>query len=519
MNKRIPRTLALALSGTMLLGSVASAAEYIVVSGDNLTKIANMYDTTWQTLAEINELANPNLIYPDQVIVLPGDTAEEEAEVVPEVVPEELPSDLPPEEEIVGEVVENSGPVGMVEYDISADEANAMEAELVEAVGYHAEVGGYPIVDTNQTVFYDNDDVLDVAPEYGDAFYGQDANYVNNAPSYTDNEDGTISDNVTGLMWTQYPGEKMTWIQGIERLAEMNEEEYLGYSDWRLPTVKELYSLVDFSGDTMNVPYMDTDYFVFSYGDTSIGERMIDSQMLTSTIYGGTTLDVDNTTHFGFNFADGRIKGYSIGMTYYGYYIRGNTSYGQNLFVDNEDGTITDQATSLMWMEYDSGYLEAGEYGDGTMNWEEALAWAAQMNEEAYLGYTDWRVPEAKELQSIVDYERSPTITDSPAIDPLFYCTPIVNLFGEDDYGFYWTSTTHAESGSASKAVYIVFGDAMGVEDGVTVDAHGSGAQRSDPKTGSRDDYPASDPMAPQGDEERVFNMVRLVRDWDDEET
>ncbi len=517
MKNRITRTLSLALASVMLLGTMASAAEYVVVSGDNLTKIANMYGTTWQVLAEINELANPNLIYPNQIIVLPSDTAEEEAEVVPEVVPEELPAELPPEEEAGEEEI--SGPVGMVQYDITAEEANAMEAELVDAVGYQAEVGGYPIVDTNQTVFFSDTEVLEVAPEPGEAFYGQDANFVNNAPSYTDNGDGTISDNVTGLMWTQDPGEKVTWIEGIALLEEMNASNYLGYSDWRLPTIKELYSLVDFSGNTQDVAYMDTDYFVFSYGDTSIGERAIDSQMLTSTIYGGTTLG-DNTTHFGFNFADGRIKGYSIGMKYYAYFVRGNTAYGQNLFVDNEDGTITDQATSLMWMTYDSGYLEAGELADGTMNWEEALAWAEEMNAIEYLGYDDWRVPDAKELQSIVDYERSPTVTDSPAIDPLFYCTPIVNLFGEDDYGFYWTSTTHAEGGRATNGVYVVFGDAMGVENGVTVDAHGSGSQRSDPKTGDREDYPASDPMAPQGDEVRVFNMVRLVRDWDaDEET
>jgi hypothetical protein len=49
--------------------------------------------------------------------------------------------------------------------------------------------------------------------------------------------------------------------------------------------------------------------------------------------------------------------------------------------------------------------------------------------------------------------------------------------------------------------------------DGEKVDAHGSGSQKSDPKTGNREDYPESDANAPQGDEQRVFNMVRLVRD------
>lgn len=49
----------------------AAPAVYIVVSGDNLTKIANKYGTTWQVLHKLNKLKNPNLIYPGQRLVLP----------------------------------------------------------------------------------------------------------------------------------------------------------------------------------------------------------------------------------------------------------------------------------------------------------------------------------------------------------------------------------------------------------------------------------------------------------------
>ncbi len=60
--------------------------------------------------------------------------------------------------------------------------------------------------------------------------------------------------------------------------------------------------------------------------------------------------------------------------------------------------------------------------GEG-LNWEDALAWVEQNNAEAYLGYSDWRLPDAKELQSIVDYTRSPDTTGSAAIDPVFDVT------------------------------------------------------------------------------------------------
>ncbi|PKM86361.1 MAG: hypothetical protein CVU87_12275 [Firmicutes bacterium HGW-Firmicutes-12] len=62
---------------------------------------------------------------------------------------------------------------------------------------------------------------------------------------FTDNGDGTVTDLNTGLMWQQDPGSKMTWVEAMSK-AEVFE--LAGYTDWRMPTIKELYSLIDFSG-------------------------------------------------------------------------------------------------------------------------------------------------------------------------------------------------------------------------------------------------------------------------------
>lgn len=67
-------------------------------------------------------------------------------------------------------------------------------------------------------------------------------------------------------------------------------------------------------------------------------------------------------TAFGVNFADGRIKGYGIEnprgvMQQFVRYVRGNPDYGKNLFKDNGDGTINDEATGLMWMQIDSAAI------------------------------------------------------------------------------------------------------------------------------------------------------------------
>jgi len=381
--------------------------------------------------------------------------------------------------------------------------------------------GGYAVVDTGQSTCYDNNDVI-TCPLAGDAFFGQDVQYSGNHPSYVDNNDGTVTDNITGLMWQQSPDtdgdgvidadDKITYDEAV---AGARIQETGGYSDWRLPTIKELYSLIDFSGKDPSgyegtdisglIPFIDTAYFDFAYGDTDAGERIIDSQYASSNMYvGGELL-------FGVNFADGRIKGYGLQMpfgpgekTFFVTYVRGNTEYGINDFIDNGDNTITDSATNLMWTQDDS---VTG------LNWQEALAWVAQKNAEQYFGYSDWRLPNVKELQSIVDYTRSPVTTNSAAIDPLFSATSITNEAGQADYPCYWSGTTHANwtDMSGAHGAYVAFGRTMGYMDGAWVDVHGAGAQRSDPKAGDPAVFPTG--FGPQGDAIRIYNYVRCVRD------
>jgi len=127
------------------------------------------------------------------------------------------------------------------------------------------------------------------------------------------------------------------------------------------------------------------------------------------------------------------------------------------------------------------------------------------MNAKEYLGYSDWRLPNAKELQSIVDYSRQTEATGSAAIDPVFNVTTSQNEAGAVDYPYYWTGTTHGNEG-----VYVAFGSGLGYMDGEWVDVHGSGTQRSDPKQGDPAAFPTG--RGPQGDAIRINNYVRLVR-------
>ncbi len=390
-------------------------------------------------------------------------------------------------------------------------------------------IKGYPVVGTNQIKFYDS--LKEIAsPSNGSLYYGQNGCYTGTKPHYADNADGTITDMVTGLMWQQTPdrngdgtinsSDKVTYNQAVAGASSCKTGNH---SDWRLPTIKELYSLIVFSGvdpsgydgtsTSSLVPFIDTEYFRFGYGDTKAGERIIDAQFVTSTRYVDYTMLHDQTV-FGVNFADGRIKGYGLidpmrggEKTFYLLYVRGNSEYGKNRFIDNGNGTISDPATGLMWMQDDSGM---------GMNWPDALKFAEN---KQFAGFNDWRLPDAKELQSIVDYTRSPSTTNSAAIDPLFKCTGITNEAGLADYPFYWTSTTHVNWSimGGSAAAYVSFGRAMGYMTdpmnpsiGGWLDVHGAGCQRSDPKTGNAGDFPKG--RGPQGDAIRILNYVRLVR-------
>lgn len=138
-------------------------------------------------------------------------------------------------------------------------------------------------------------------PKPGSPFFGQDAQYQGNAPAFLDNDDGTITGLVTGLTWSRAVDAQKVSLEQALKIAE--KMTLAGYSDWRVPTIKELYSLINFSGYTGQcgagvpgnspgrpvstvpgksktsqespVPFINTDYFNFKYGNTRPGRSAV----------------------------------------------------------------------------------------------------------------------------------------------------------------------------------------------------------------------------------------------------
>jgi hypothetical protein len=104
-----------------------------------------------------------------------------------------------------------------------------------------------PVEKTGQTTSYATGD---------DGDYEKGVAWPN--PRFTDNGDGTVTDNLTGLMWTRDAnlfGLK-TWADAITACEslELGQNGCNIYTDWRLPNVKELQSLIDFSNYSSPLP-------------------------------------------------------------------------------------------------------------------------------------------------------------------------------------------------------------------------------------------------------------------------
>jgi hypothetical protein len=375
-----------------------------------------------------------------------------------------------------------------------------------------------PLVDTMQDQCFDLAGLAIACPAKSEALYGQDAQHPRLAAAYTDNGDGTVIDTNTGFVWQKTPEpDRLQFADAIGYCAAL---ELGGLSNWRVPTIKELYSLADFRGELLKpeegspTPYLDTTAFDFDYPDA----RMIFAgQYWSSTLYvKGPIMNGQNQGAFGFNFADGHIKAYGTGLDFFtgeaaassglangpadgkapGNFVRCVSGeegvYGVNAFVDNADGTVTDAATGRMWQQVD----------DGTRReWAEALAYCEALD---LGGHQDWYLPNSKELQSIVDYDKS----GFPAIDEAFF-----GITQDSETLDYWTSTTFGDI--KSHANVIVFGKALSKAGDQTeyTDWHGAGAQRSSIKTLTGQALTEEDVCSINAcDVDRADNLVRCVR-------
>ena len=311
------------------------------------------------------------------------------------------------------------------------------------------------VPDTGQTQCYNNSGNIP-CPSSGD-FYGQDGSYSINRPSYTkldatgnalpDNATlwAMVRDNVTGLIWEYKTNNgsihdndnSYTWYDNNSAtnggdagkpgdgtdtqdfINALNVANFGGYSDWRLPTPAEFVSIAHYESYE---PAINTTIF-----GTTKYSGMFCSDWFNCGYYSSfysTSATVADHSSFAWtlDFQYGSL-GYNNkpphGPDWYWYAraVRGGQSGSVNHFVINGNLTVTDNSTGLMWERATA---------PGTYNWKEALAYCDNLT---LAGYSDWRLPTVKELQSIADYSRY-----NPAIDNATFPYTLADS--------YWSSTS-----------------------------------------------------------------------------
>jgi len=250
---------------------------------------------------------------------------------------------------------------------------------------------------------------------------GEDSDFIINPLSFTDNGDGTVTDNITGLMWQKADGGEMTADSSVNYVKNLR---LAGYSDWRLPTCVELFSINNY--DNIN-PALNITAF---------------TKTLAEYWWTGAARVDDNTKVWAVN-AGGGIGAHPKSETLSAggakrFHVRGvrfafTKTFNVTRFKDNGDGTISDNFTGLIWQKIQSG---------STMTWEEALAYASALR---LTGKSDWRVPNVKELQSLTDEKLA-----KPSFNKVFF----TNILS----GNYWSSTTLVQSQTKAWDINVDYG-------------------------------------------------------------
>ena len=268
---------------------------------------------------------------------------------------------------------------------------------------------------------------------------GQDGDIQAGVPwapvRFTDNKNGTVTDTLTGLMWTkdgctpgpdvcQYNGHgDKTWPQGLKYVACLNAQKYLGYTDWRMPNILELESLYN---DGTPLP----DNWLYSQGfncvvDTvassttvgsgnyiwefsfGLGEMMVSSWPGDKMIWAvwpvrstgtgqaklwrtGKTKCVDATT------------GAPVDCTGTGQdgELKKGVAWPEPRFTDLGTGAVIDNLTGLWWAKQSFNPGPSACHPGTGVPWMQSFDYIKCLNTQKWLGYSDWRMPNKKEFLS-----------------------------------------------------------------------------------------------------------------------
>ena len=298
------------------------------------------------------------------------------------------------------------------------------------------------------------------------------------ATRFADNQNGTVTDNLTGLVWLKNAScfAPDTWPTA---LADANQlaSGACGLSDgstagqWRLPNVNELESVVDFSASNPAVRpesyfsnvagivyWTSTGYFGGDKGSPSAWAiSMSDGRYINDGVQNMKSASKNGVWAVrGAGSGVGRLQATGLFQPPLQAGDDGTLQMGVGLisprFIDNGNGTVTDTMTGLVWLKQ-ANCIQS--------DWATAVAAVGNLA-SGNCGLTDgsaagsWRMPNRNEMQSLADRNQNneADYLDFTYLNPdgsVYQAAIFLNFIG---YQYYWTSTTDAADTTEAWTVF-----------------------------------------------------------------
>lgn len=192
-------------------------------------------------------------------------------------------------------------------------------------------------------------------------------------------------DHVTGLLWQAGPTADLDRAAASAAVDAANSDRLCGHADWRLPGTAELQGLVHYGAS--GTPSADVDLLPGEGGFYWSGELQDGAARVV-------------------NFDHGYVHGVPADRRAALRLVRGARHFGG--LVHHGDGTVTDPRTGLMWDACALGdHAGRGCEGrDELLHWRDALLQVELRNAAGWRGHGDWRLPNIKELASLLEHAR-----------------------------------------------------------------------------------------------------------------
>lgn len=318
-------------------------------------------------------------------------------------------------------------------------------------------------------------------------------------PRFSDNGNATMTDHLTGLIWSKdanapgsapaacpNAGSSMTWPAALDFVSCLNAGNFAGAGDWRLPNLNELESLVH-AGVSNPSAWLNASGFSQVQSGPYWSSTNDDSDPKTQVPSEVNAWDVDlatgdlslpsNKTFLravwpvrGTSTAPaqlwqtGQVKCFDVagrrinpclGSGQDGELLAG-ALWTPSRYMPNLAVTLAvDQLTGLIWpAQTNSPGPQSCANAGHPMTWQEALNHVKCLNQQAYLGLNSWRLPNRKELRSLADYS-----TANPAV--LDFSPFAAGLAKGNTF---WSSTTHAAVPDRAWSVSLFDGSVSGAD-------------------------------------------------------